>query len=193
MFVLRGMPGQHINNFAAELAREAAKHGAATGKFNDIELVASASSTADDLIAQWDQKMQDARIAYQNSPEGKAHAAAREARINAAQETHDRLVRDLGTLDFNDDVAVLDWICAIQDSTDHVSVVVNKAAILSAFEAAGFEPGANVGDAFKPDDRENVFRYIVGQALDCLKSVAIHGIVHKFVDDWKSKFLKPSI
>lgn len=37
------------------------------------------------------------------------------------------------------------------------------------------------------EDRENVFRYIVGQCLDGLKSVAIHSIMHKFVAGWKKQ------
>lgn len=88
------------------------------------------------------------------------------------------------------DVAVLDWLCAIQDSTDHVSVAVDKAAIIGAFESAGFKPNVNCGPAFREDDRDNVFRYLVGQALDGLQSVAIHEIIHKFSDDWKAKFVR---
>lgn len=190
MIELQAYPGQHVKDFAGDLVRAAAEHGAAKGTHNNVEIVADGASTVDVLLAQWQQKMDDAATAYRNSPEGKAAAERREAEILKAQETHDRLVRDLATLDFKNDVAVLDWLCAIQDSTDHTSVVVDKATILAAFDAAGLKPSVNTGSNFKADDRDNVFRYIVGQALDCLKSVAIHGIVHKFVADWKAKFLR---
>lgn len=180
--------GQHITSFANELVHAAAKHGTAKGVFNQVEIVADRTSTAEGLCAQWERKTEEASIAYRNSPEGKAAEAKREADVIAAQETHDHLVRDLAALDFKNDVAVLDWLCAIQDSTDHVSVTVDKATILSAFEAAGFTANVNTGANFKPEDRDNVFRYIVGQALDGLKTVAIHGIIHKFAGDWKAKF-----
>jgi len=189
MMELHAHPGQHVREFAAELVKAAQRHGSARGMHNEVEIVADGASTADSLYAQWQQKQDEASIAYRNSPEGQKASAEREAAILSAQETHDRLVRDLTTLDFKNDAAVLDWLCAVQDATDHVGVAVDKTRILAAFEGAGFIVGANCGEAFRPDDRDNVFRWIVGQALDCLRSVAIHGIVHKFVGEWKAKFV----
>lgn len=182
--------GEHIDNAIKALVHAAQTHGAAKATFNGVELVADPAATASALLSEWSRKQEEAAFAYRNSPEGKAAEAKREASIQSAQETHDRLVQDLATLNFKNDVAVLDWICAIQDSTDHVGVAVNKAAIADAFAAAGYEPAVNIGKDFKPDDRDNVFRYIVGQALDCLQSVAIHGMTHTFVANWKAKFLK---
>lgn len=190
MIELDGYPGQHINSFCAELVKAAGRHGEARGVFNETEVVADRNATVESLYAQWETKQEEAWIAYRNSPEGKAQIAAHEANVRAAQDLHDRLVHDLATLDFKNDVAVLDWICAIQDSTDHCSVSVNKTAILAAFDAAGFKANVNCGRDFRSEDRDNVFRYIVGQALDGLKSVAIHGIIHKFAGEWKDKFIR---
>lgn len=181
--------GEHISSFAARLVRAADEHGTAKGIFNEVEVVADRGASAEELCAQWDKKCEARHVAYINSPEGKAAAAKREADIAAAQEKHDGLVHDLTSLNFKDDVAVLDWLCAVQDCTDHVSVVTDKARILSAFRAAGFEANANCGSAYR-GDRDNEFRYLVGQAMDGLETVAIHGIIHKFVDDWKAKFIR---
>lgn len=188
--MIEGTPGQHITSFAAQLVRAAEASGEARGVFNGVEIIAERGATADGLRDQWQRKTDAAHVAYLNSPTSRAAKAKREAGIAAAQETHDNLVRDLATLDFENDVAVIDWICAIQDSTDHVSLVVDKPRIIAAFEAAGFAVNVNCGPAFKADDRDNVFRYLVGQALDGLKSVAIHGIIHKFAGEWKDKFVR---
>lgn len=185
---VRAKLGQDVSEFAAELAEIARRHGKARGIHNDIDIVADVTSTVGDLVAQWQKKVHDKRVAYINSPEGIAAAAEREARIVAMQERHDNLVRDLSTLDFANDVAVINWLCAVQGSTDHVGVIVNKERIISAFREAGFAANANCGSAFKEYDRDNVFRWIVGQALDCLDRVSIHGVIHKFADDWKNKF-----
>lgn len=193
MIEIHPQAGIHITTFAKALVNAAAEHGAAKGTFNGVEIVADRAATCESLCAEWDQKREAAAVAYRNSPEGKAAAAKREAEVQTRQERHDALMRDLATLDFANDVAMLDWLCAIQDSTDDVSVLVNKPVILAEFSRAGFKSGANCGDEFNPDDRENVFRYIVGQALDGLESVgAIHGIIHKFAADWKAMFLAPS-
>lgn len=181
--------GQHVQSAAEALVRAAREHGTANGSFNDIEMVADGSMDADAIVAKWSRDMDARSVAYRNSPEGKAAEARREAEVVRLQEVHDIAVQDLRTLDWSSDVAVLDWLCRIQDATDHVDVTVRKSDIIDEFHRHGYAAGANCGDAFHADDRDNVHRYIVGQALDGLASVAIHGIVHKFVADWKTRFV----
>jgi hypothetical protein len=152
-------------------------------------MFADGKRTAEDIVEEWRQTVNARSIAYVNSPEGKAAAAAREAKIAEMQEAHDLAIQDLRSLDWSSDVAVLDWVCRIQGATDHIGVVVRTQEIVDTFRRHGFEPSVNCGDAFKPDDRDNVHRYIVGQALDNLGSMgAIRGIIHKFAGDWKSRF-----
>jgi hypothetical protein len=182
--------GDHITTFAKALVRVAAEHGAAKGTFNDVEVTADRGATEDSICADWQRKWDAKCTAYRNSPEGTARAAQRDAEIATRQEQHDTLMRDLATLDFRHDVAVLDWLCAFQDCADDVSVVKDKAAVLSAFTAAGFAPNVNCSAEYNGEDRDNACRYLVGQALAGIERVgAPHGIVLKFADDWKAKFL----
>lgn len=180
--------GMHIQNAAVALCAAARKHGKARGTFNEIELTASRDTDPAEVVASFGAQ-QDARTnAWRESPEGIAHAAKMAAEVKAAQQKHDEMVAALDGLDFTDGVAVLDWVCSIQSATDRVGVQVDREKILAAFAARGFAPNVNCGEAFNPDDRDNVLRYIVGQALDGVRSVAIHGVIHKFAADWKAKF-----
>lgn len=188
MIELEASAGEHISGFAKRLT-EAAKVAGARGTFNGVALRVDCFSTVDEVCSSYSRQMEAAAVAYRNSPEGIAAERKREASIQAAQDTHDALVRDLASLDFKNDVAVLDWLCAIQDATDHSGVAVNKATILDTFSRHGFAANVNCGADYKPDDRDNAFRYLVGQAMDGLQSVAIHGIIHKFAVDWKAKFV----
>ncbi len=181
--------GMHLAEVASLLVTAAAEHGEARGVFNEVALTATPDTDPDTIVAFYHQESNRRAEAWRNSPEGRAAQAEREAELLAAQETHDAKVRELASLDFGNEVAVLDWLCAIQDATDHVGVAVAKAKVIDTFRAHGFEANVNCGKHFRPDDRENVFRWLVGQALDGLQSVAIHGIIHKFAADWKSKFL----
>lgn len=181
--------GMHVAEAAKLLVAEAAEHGRAQGVFNDVTLTATPDMAPEAVVALYHQESERRAEEWRNSPEGRAATAKSEADLRAAQETHDSKVRELESIDFTNDAAVLDWLCAIQAATDHVGVSVAKEKIISAFRAHGFEPNVNCGSAFKADDRDNVFRWLVGQALDGLQSVAIHGVIHKFAADWKSKFL----
>lgn len=98
-------------------------------------------------------------------------------------------MRNLPSLDMNNDCAVLAWVCEMQEPSDHVGVIVRRETIVSAFEKAGYVAGANCGPDYRPGNRDNMFRYLVGQALDGLKNgPAIHPIIHKFADEWRREF-----
>lgn len=189
MHQIETTPGEHINQAASRLAAAADKFGAASLNFNDIEVVASKGMAADAIVADWHAKMDASRKAYQESPEGNAAARDRDARRSDAQRKHDALMRRLPQLDFGNDVAVIDWLCEMQEPSDHNGVIVRRKTILDAFAKHGFTPGVNCGPDFRPESRENVHRWLVGQALATLESVAIHGVVHKFASDWKAKFV----
>ncbi len=181
--------GCHVDKAAQMLAAAAVEHGAAEGEFNGVTMLADGRMSAEEIVAKWTRDMDEKAVAYRNSPQGEAAQAESEARVTSLQEAHDLAMQDLRTLDWSSDVVVLDWICRIQDATDHVGVVVRARDIVDAFRQHGFEPGANCGEAFKADDRDNVHRYIVGQALDNLMSIgAIHGVIHKFAGNWKTRF-----
>lgn len=181
--------GEHIEEAAQKLVTAAHEHGSACGTFNDILLTAKDGDTLAGILAAWRAESKARAEAYAASPEGIKAARDAADRRTAAQWKHDALMDVLPRLDFSDDTKVLDWLCEMQDPSDHVGVAVDKKAILDAFAAHGFLPGVNCGEDFNGADRDNMHRWLVGQALSTLQSVAIHGIIHKFADEWRTKFL----
>lgn len=184
------MGGCRIEEAARQLVMAAAEHGSAVGAFNDIDLVATAESTAEDIVADYDAQRYARAEAFRKSPEGIATARAAEQRRTDLQQQHDALMRDLPSLDFKDEVAVLDWLCAMQGPSDHIGVIKRSDTIVATFRHHGFEPGVNCGADFRKGDRDNEFRWLVGQALDTLETCAIHGIIPKFAAEWKGKFAR---
>lgn len=182
--------GCPIRNAAQQLVDAAKEHGAATGLFNGIRLVADAASTVERIMADYDTLQAAAASAYRKSPEGVAAQVASEKRRSDMQHKHDVLMGRLPSLDFTSDVAVLDWLCEMQEPSDHIGVIVRRETIIAAFARNGFHAGVNCGADFRPENRDNVHRWLVGQALDTLQTCAIHGIVHKFAAEWKAKFVE---
>ncbi len=167
---------------------EAAKRGIVChASFNGIQLEAAVGSSPAGIVAAFHRDLDAKANAFDASPEGIAAVIARRREIATAQAQIDLSVVALDALDFSDLDAVIGWFETVQDATDQCGVRVPKAAILAAFSAAGFEPDANCGDAFD-DDRENVARYIIGQALSTLRFLAIHGTIHGFAKCWREKF-----
>ncbi len=176
---------------------EAIKKGNITevsGKFNDIELVANFSSTADSVVKKFENECSLRSIAYRNSPEGRAAEASNIRQKNKAQETVNNLMKELPSLDFKNNVKVLDWINRLQPASDYVGVEVSSKKIVEIFADHGFLPGVNIGANFKENDEDNFAKYIAGQALGFLeKGWPVHHVVGRFIDDWKKKFKKGNI
>lgn len=177
-------PGSHISDAVAALVAAAP----AQGKFNDITIAADGTKTADEILAQWNADMEARRLAYEQSPEGVAARQQSDDERRGLQGRHDMLVQRLAHLDWKNDVSVLDWCCEMQAPSDRVGVIVKRQTIIAAFAANGFTPGMNTGKEYKDGDRNNMFRYLVGQALDGLQGPAIHPIIHKFAAEWKTRF-----
>lgn len=180
--------GCHITDAAKQLV-DAAQSGAAFGHFNDIRLNAVPGASAESIVEFFNDETARRHNSYVNSAAGKAAEAAREQRRSDAQAVHDCLMSKLRTLDFSNDAAVLDWLCAMQEPSDHVGVILRRQTIVQAFESRGFVESANCGKDYEPGNRENMYRYLVGQALNGIKSgPTIHPILHKFVGEWKAQF-----
>lgn len=183
-------PGTHIERAAKELCAAAIQSGrTVAARFNDIELTARPNEGHAEVASRYYRAAEERAAAYRASPEGKEQEVRRERERAHLQSEHDTLVATLPRLDFTNRVAVLDWLCALQPATDRLGVTIEREKIVAKFEAEGFEAGANCGPDYRDDDSDNTFRYLVGQALDGLKNgPAIHGILHKFVAEWKAKF-----
>lgn len=182
------MPGSDTSEAAKLLVERSAEFGAAFGMFNDIRMDARHGDTIEDVLAAFENRRQAHADAYAASPEARAAELARNDRRASMQAQHDALMARLPTLNLSDDAAVLDWLCAMQEPSDHVGVIVRKDAILEAFAKHGFKPGLNCGKDYRSGNRSNMHAYLVGQALDGLQSVAVHSILHKFAAEWRAEF-----
>lgn len=179
-------PGSHVSKAADDLVAAAKESGQpAHGVFNGITLTANPDSNAQQVLAAWESACEERRLAYEASPEGIAARKKAEDVRTALQARHDALMAALPHLDWNSDVAVLDWCCDMQEPSDHNGVNRQRQEMIDTFKAHGFLPGVNCGPDFKDGDRDNMVRYIIGQALS---GPSIHGIIHKFAAEWKDRF-----
>lgn len=103
-------------------------------------------------------------------------ARENEERKEKMQRKHDILMEQLLNLDFNNQEALLDWICEFQNLSDYIGVVTDQEKVLGIFAEHSYQK------AFNREDRDNFARYIIGQVLSGLQgdTGAISQVVHKF-------------
>jgi len=192
MNIYKPRGGESISKAAERMVALAKEtKGNVRAKFNDIQLTATEDSTAKDIVTDFHTKIQEAVEKYRKSPEGQRVVRESEERRQEAQRKADVLMEQLPNLDFNNQEAVLVWICEFQNPSSRIGVVKDQEKVLRIFAEHGYQPGVNTGEAFNGEDSDNFARYIIGQALDGLRDDvgAIHHIVHKFTDEWKKKFV----
>lgn len=182
------LPGTHVSEAVDMLIRAAHDDGCAEGEFNEVNITVECGETADIILARYKSECAGRAEAYRKSPEGIASATSAKERTASLQQAADCLMAALPNLDFSDESGVLDWLCALQAPSDHIGVSINKNAVLIEFAKHGLQPNVNCGPDFDANDRRNFFEWLVGQALDGLATVAIHGLIHKFADDWRRAF-----
>lgn len=182
--------GTHIEAAAGLLIGNANATGRRViGMFNGQLLRAEPGGATADVVAAYEREASAAAERWRRSPKGRATAKADALEVASLQARADDAARYVGYLDLSDQAAVLAFLCDLQPCSDRIGVKIDSHEILVAFAFGGLVPGMCVGEQFKADDRDVFFRWLVGQALDGLANgPAIHGIFHKFADEWRAKW-----
>lgn len=171
--------GQSIESGARELCAQAP----ARADFNGIMLRARYATTRPEDVA-----MEYGRRSRAQSAMWSPERTARAARWAAEQEaTRKRIAAEcsaLPTIDWTDHAEPLAWIERVVEEN-----IPNASGIASIFGERGYVADACTDDAFDGENRDNVARFIVGQAMANLARVgAIHPMCGEFVRRWRSKF-----
>jgi len=185
------MTGETIAVTAEKMVSFAGGTGdAVVANFNDVELTVNPDDDPQAIVDYYNDELGRRAEAYRNSPEGKRAAAEAEERKQQLQRQMDEAMNELDSLDFSDLNAVIAWLGKACDPSDHIGGVVPHEQIVDTFRENGYVPNANCGTDFNGEDEENFARWLIGQALEGLKTEihAIRQIFHKFADDWRKKF-----
>jgi hypothetical protein len=181
--------GTHIRQAAEILCRAAVANGYAAMRFNGIHITATSGDTPAKVVADWVAQNEAAAKAYRESPEAIAAEAAAQQERRDLQAKADALTERLPALDWSDDVAILDWCCEFQESSDRHNVLIKRETILAEFAKHGFVPNMCSGPDYIDGNRKVMHAYLIGQALDGMKHLAIHPMIHDFAGTWKRRFV----
>ncbi|MCK9197977.1 MAG: hypothetical protein M0P49_00010 [Bacilli bacterium] len=107
-----------------------------------------------------------------------------------AEKKCDALIKKLPNLNFEGNVAILDWLCEFQSSSNCIGIPFEPFFILGTFAEHGYFPNVNLEKKdFDENDRDNYARYLIGQGLDDIRLIgAIDPDIHQFTKEWKERF-----
>lgn len=188
-------PGTHISgaiNAALALARQ--HNDDVTFTFNGASVTVAADVALGrvpfvDYLKMWNDAMEANAAAYRASPDGiRAQQQADKWLDNCKRHNALLAISLPAVLTSGDNATILGWLCGLE-TYSHVDAIVNYPALAKQFLAAGYAANVNLGPDLKPDDADNVARYIIGQCVHMMSGgMPPHGIVHGFTERWVETF-----
>jgi len=191
---IQGLPtikarcGCQIKDYIAELCQLAKQEGQVQGKFNDIKFIINKADTIEQALKNWDTLRQIAVDKYQQSPEYKASFKQSLIDLANKKEKLKKLMVEFETLDWQSFEKILSWLYSISYIADDMNITVDIDTILGSFKVNHFHANANLNKDFRPDDKDNVARYIIGQAIDGFEKMGCpHSVILSHIKAWQEK------
>lgn len=187
--------GTHISgaiNAALALARR--HNDDVTFTFNGASVTVAADVALGraprvDYLKVWNDAMEANAAAYRASPEGIRAQQEADERLAECKHQNASLAISLPTvLTSGDNATILGWFCELE-TYSHIGAPVDYPALAEQFVAAGYAANVNLGPDLKPDDADNVARYIIGQCVHMMSGgMPPHGLVHRSTERWVETF-----
>lgn len=191
---IEAKPGENLDDYAIRLILAASeRNGVVQGEFSGVPFEVTSEMTIKSVRDSYAEGGKKQDEVFRASPEAKKRAEEQRQRAEEAKRSIEALLKQLDTLEFSDLESVIDWIAAFQEPTNLVGIEFDRKAVLKTFKAHGFEPDANIGEAYDERSAENVAKYVVGQALAGIERgglvpQAIHGAASR----WRRTFGRES-
>lgn len=186
------MVGIDITTAIKEAIVMSKSHGVkVTFNFNGQEVAVDQSSTVEKAYKDWCDKMKQARIEYEKSPEYAASQRRAEMSRQSAQNNLDRLMSVIDTIDFSNLEQALPFLSQIIKHGDHVGVSYDWRKVNEILTANGYFKNMNCNtETYKIDenDKDAVGKWLVGQYMSCA-----HPAIGHHMEQWIEKFITPKM
>lgn len=177
--------GMSISQACEELLRHVDAATPAQMVFNGITVVANNNDTLAMLQARWEMALAEQQAAYEKTAEYREAQQCRARELAAKQSQIDDLQQHMDFSTLND---TLTWLEAFAPLADDIGVTYDKKRICTALLQAGYIVNEGVGAGEKLEqDPTALGRYIVGQALQCMRghNMPPHPITGSFIKKWR--------
>ncbi|MFA7204994.1 MAG: hypothetical protein WC102_01560 [Saccharofermentanales bacterium] len=152
--------------------------------FNDYELVITPTTDPTEILHKYNVDMAVREVEYRGSPEYKQ----RQEELTQQKEVQKRKIELLCKHypDFNDLDAVVTWL---EHASECNIISLKPYGIVEKFELEGYEINTNCYDKFDINSKDNFGKWLVGQALNGIKTVgSIHPIFKNHAQQWRDRF-----
>lgn len=184
----------NVREFAENLIDMCKDEDEVRGVFLGITVTADKNSTIKSIVARCRDERRFNFTARHFTSANLRRAQKLGEKRTAAQLKLNTHVRQLKTLNFLDDVTVLDWLCQYQKLSNHLVSDKGQYHVLNVFAANGYRSDVEREDSRHKEglNRGNIARHIIQQALHCIDDDGIgtvDKVIHTVVESWKRKFI----
>ena len=174
VFEHKALPGSHIGTVARGAIACAQSSGCDVRfRFNDIEVLVSATHTAEDVMATYARLCAESADRWRASPEGIASTKRRAEEIASKQRMHDQLMTlclPQGTFANTEDT--IEWLLAYSDAVNDIGVInQDYPKVVDCLKRSGFVIYEFVGEPPESFTADRTGRWLIGQAMHQMENL----------------------
>lgn len=152
--------------------------------FNGVQITATVTDEVQALVSKFHAELDARKVAYEASPEGKRRAEELQQQQALRDGKATQLLAELPAALATEPDTVL-WIGRFAEVSDYIGLSYDKQAVAETLESAGYVRNDCVGNPSVKTDKTVFARWLVGQAIDNLRSgFGIHQVAIKFAADY---------
>lgn len=152
--------------------------------FNGVQITATATDEALTLVGKFHAELDARRVAYEASPEGKRRAEEQRQQQAERDGKATQLLAELPAA-LATEPDTVSWIGRFAEVSDYIGLSYDKQAVAATLESAGYVRNDCVGDPAVKTNKTVFARWLVGQAIDNLRSgYGIHPVAIRFAADY---------
>lgn len=165
-------------------------------EFNGVVFYITKDSDMDSAIKDYNEGIEKMQEEYRNSEEYKQFLKEQEDKRNKMNSEVKEIIDKFKSVKLpaktkEEMKIVLDLLCKYQPYSDcTICDAADDSIIIKILRDAGYKESAYVGDKSIVNDMEKFFRYIIGQAIETMRFLALHQMVVTVSEKWFDKFYK---
>lgn len=166
------------------------------GDFNGIKIITTRYSTIDSIALDYHIQQEILAEEYKQTDkykreQVKREQVKREKELNELNTKAKYMMKSFDKLDKSNKLRLINWLEDFQPISDHIGIKFDKGHIISELNKAGYIAGMNCKETGCVIGTTDEYAdWLIGQCIDGLERIgAIHQVIHKFADEYRSMVL----
>lgn len=157
------------------------------GKFNNVKIIVTESSTVNNIVNDYNARLEDNNYDFMQSDSYKKLIKQQEKEIKVLNYRANEMMNEFKKIDKKEKLALINWLEDFQYFSSNKYVQYDKARIIVDLRKAGYIANTDCNiDSYSFDNFNDYGNWIIGWCLGWLdKYGEIHRVIHRYAHEYR--------